>query len=172
MAPCLHHPQGKYMLGLTYLGVFHTLLSLIAVVAGAVALIRNGAIGTRTGLGQIYVWATVLTCLTGFGIFQHGGFGKPHTLGIITLIVIAIAYAAERKWLFSYAARYVATIGYSLTFFFHVIPGFTETSTRLPAGRPLASGPDDPNLQMAIGAAFVVFLIGAFFQFRRLRAGR
>ena len=160
------------MLGLTHLGVVHTLISLIAVVAGAAALIRYRAIGTRTRLGQIYVWATVLTCLTGFGIFQHGGFGKPHILGIITLVVIALAYAAERKWLFANAARYVATIGYSLTFFFHVIPGFTETSTRLPTGHPLASSPDDPNLQMAIGAAFVVFLIGAFFQFRRLRAGR
>jgi hypothetical protein len=37
----------------------------------------------------VYIWTTVLTCLTGFGIFQHGGFGKPHALGVITLLVLA-----------------------------------------------------------------------------------
>ncbi len=35
---------------------------------------------------------TILTCVTGFGIFQHGGFGKAHMLGIITLVVLAIAW--------------------------------------------------------------------------------
>jgi uncharacterized membrane protein len=160
------------MFGLTPLGIVHTVISLIAVVAGAAALIRYGAIGTRTRLGRIFVWTTVLTCLTGFGIFQHGGFGKPHILAIITLVVLAVAYAAERGWLFGLGARYVAMIGYSLAFFFHMIPGFTETSTRLPAGRPLASGPDDPHLQMAIAAAFAVFLIGVFFQYRRLKTRR
>ena len=160
------------MFGLTQLGIVHTIISLIAVIAGVGALLRYGSIGTKTRLGQVFVWATVLTCLTGFGIFQHGGFGKPHTLAIITLVVLAVAAAAERGWLFGLSARYVATIGYSLAFFFHVIPGFTETSTRLPAGRPLASGPDDPHLQMAIAAAFVVFLIGVFFQYRRLKSRR
>jgi uncharacterized membrane protein len=160
------------MFGLTPLGIVHTILSLLAVVAGAGALLRYGAIGMRTRLGRIFVWTTALTCLTGFGIFQHGGFGKPHTLAIITLVVLAVAAAAERGWLFGLSARYVATIGYSLAFFFHVIPGFTETSTRLPAGRPLASGPDDPHLQAAIAAAFVVFLIGAFLQYRRLKTRR
>jgi len=35
--------------------------------------------------------ATAITSPTGFGIFQHGGFGKPHVLGIVTLLVLAIA---------------------------------------------------------------------------------
>jgi hypothetical protein len=54
--------------------------------------------------------------------------------------------------------------------FFHMIPGFTETSRRLPAGHPLALSPDTPELQAAIGGAFLVFLIGAVLQVRRLRA--
>ncbi|TMH72537.1 MAG: hypothetical protein E6H51_11540, partial [Betaproteobacteria bacterium] len=82
------------MFGLTPLGVIHTAISLIAVAAGLIALIRDKEISPRNMLGKTYVIATVITCLTGFGIFQHGGFGKPHTLGIITLIVLAVAYVA------------------------------------------------------------------------------
>ena len=45
----------------------------------------------------------------------------------------------------------------------------SETSTRLPVGAPLASGPDDPGLQAAVGIAFLVFLAGAALQVRDLR---
>src|SRR5687768_7085676 len=71
--------QGADMLGLTPLGTIHTAISLIALFAGAVALWRSRQISTRGSLaGQIFVGGTILSCLTGFGIFQHGGFGNPH----------------------------------------------------------------------------------------------
>jgi uncharacterized membrane protein len=158
------------MLGLTQLGVVHTAISIVAVVAGAIALVRDGAITLRNAVGKVYVAATILTCLTGFGIFQHGGFGKPHALGVITLIVIGIAMSAEQYGWFGRAARYVATIGYSATFLFNLIPGITETSTRLPPGAPLAANPDVQGLQIASGILFILFLIVAYLQARRLRA--
>ena len=74
------------MFGLTRLGVIHTLISLVAAAAGLIALLRDKLISPRNRTGMVYIVATVLTCLTGFGIFQHGGFGKPHILGIITLV--------------------------------------------------------------------------------------
>ena len=62
-------------------------------------------------------------------------------------------------------------IGLSLTVFFHWIPGVTESSSRLPPAAPLTTGPDDPRVQAAVGVGFVLFLIGAVWQFRRMRAG-
>jgi len=157
------------MFGLTDLGIVHTLISLVALVSGAVALIRDHEISPRQRLGRLYIWTTVLTCLTAFGIFQHGGFGKPHALGVITLIVLAIAWLAGRG-LFGRLAAYVETVSYSLTFFFHIVPALTETFTRLPAGAPVFSGPDDPTLQKLLGLCFLIFLVGATLQVRRLRA--
>ncbi len=107
----------------------------------------------------------------GFFIFHHGSFGKPHVLGIITLIVISIAWLDETRSAFGAASRFVATLGYSLTLSFHVIPAFTDFSTRVPPVHPLVAGPDAQRLQMAIGAAFVVFLIRPTLQFRGLRKG-
>ena len=158
------------MFGLTQLGVVHTLISLVAVVAGAILLVRDGAIGSRTSLGKTYVWTTVLTCLTGLGIFQHGGFGKPHVLAIITLVVLGIAALAGRSRVFGRASPYVETVGYSATFLFHMIPAITETATRLPLGAPLLKSSEAPELQTATGVLLVLFLIGAGVQIARLRS--
>jgi uncharacterized membrane protein len=157
------------MLGLTPLGTFHTAISLIAVVAGIIGFVRDKEISPRNWVGKLYVLTTVISCLTGFGIFQHGGFGKPHVLGIITLVVLVVAAVAGASKLFGDASRYVETVGYSATFFFHMIPGVTETATRLPLGAPLATNADAPALQAVIGVLFLAFLIGATLQVRRLR---
>lgn len=156
------------MLGLSPLGAVHTAISLVAVAAGLLAFFRDKGINPGNTLGRVYIWTTVLTCLTGFGIFAHGGFGKPHALGVITLLVLVLAHKAARGALFGRAAAAVATVGYSLTFFFHMIPALTETGTRLPRAQPLFDSPENETLKMVIGVLFVVFLIGATLQVRRL----
>ena len=90
----------------------------------------------------------------------------------LTLIVLGIAAAAEHKHAFGSASRYVATLGYSLTFFFHMIPTLTEGATRLPVDKPLAASPDDPTLHMAIGIVFLLYLVGTALQARRLATPR
>jgi uncharacterized membrane protein len=157
-------------MALTPLGVVHTIISLIAVGAAIVALARDGRLAFGNRVGRVYVIATVLTCVTGLPIFQHGGFGPPHALALLTLAVLAIVAVAAKTPLFGAWSRYVEVLGLSLTVFFHWVPAVTETSSRLPAGAPLTTGPDDPRVQAAVGAGFVVFLVGAFLQWRRLRA--
>ena len=157
------------MLGLTTLGIVHTAISLVAVAAGMIAFIRDKEITGRNRLGQIYIWTTVITCLTGFPIMQHGGFGAPHATGIITLLTLVLAWQAGRgKW-FGRASRHVEVVSYSATFLFHMIPAFVETSTRLPVGAPLVTDRDGREVQIATGILFLLFLIGAAFQVRRLR---
>jgi uncharacterized membrane protein len=158
--------------GLTQLGVVHTIISVIAVVAGAVAFLRYGRISLANRIGQVYVITTILTCLTAFGIFQHGGFGKPHMLAIITLVVLGIAALAGRTTLFGRASAYVETISYTATFLFHMVPAITETSTRLPYGHPLLPNADAPELKTATGVLLLLFLIGVAWQVKQLRAAR
>lgn len=160
------------LLGLTSLGVVHTAISLVAVGAGLYALLRDKAIRPETSVGRLYVVTTVLTCLTGFPIFQHGTFGPPHILGVITLVVLGVAAVAGRTQLFGRLSVYVETVSYSSTFFFHMIPGINETGTRLPRGAPLFSGPEDPLLQKVLGAVFLVYLVGGTWQVLQLRASR
>ena len=148
--------------GLTYLGVIHTLISLVAVAAALIAFVRHKNIDPASTLGKVYIWTTVLTCLTGFGIYQHGGFGKPNALGVITLVVLALAWRIK--------SPKVAIVSYSLTFLFHMIPAVTETTTRLPLGAPLLANAEAPELKAITGVLFLLFLIGVTLQLRRLKA--
>lgn len=144
----------------------------MAVIAGIIALARHGEIGTTTRPGWTYVVLTAATSVTGLFIFRHGGFGPPHVLSILTLVVLAIAWLAERRGKAAGLSRYVAVLGYSLTLFFHLIPGLTETGTRLPLGDPAFSGPEDPTLKALVGAGFVAYLVGATVQALRIRRSR
>ena len=156
------------MLGITPFGMFHTILGLIAVVLGFIALLRFGRIGMTTRTGRGYVWFTVATCITGFFIFHRGGFGKPHILGIVTLVTLAIAWAAERRA--APSGGYLGPLLFTLSLFFHFIPGYTETLSRVPLDAPYVTGPDDPKLLRLVGGTFVVFLVGMAVQALRLRA--
>ncbi len=155
------------MSGLTSLGIIHTAISLVALGAAVAAFIRHGKITPETHTGKLYILTTVLTCLTGFGIFQHGGFGAPHALGIITLVVLFLAWKGNSGW-FGRFSRQAETVGYSATFFFHMIPAVTETSTRLPAAAPLVADRDGPELQAAAGVMFLIFLLGSALQIRAM----
>ena len=157
------------MFGLTSLGVIHTAISLVAVIAAVIAFARSGLIDPATAAGKTYVIATILTCVTGFGIFAHGGFGKPHVLGILTLLVLGVAWLARSDRVFGRSSAAVEVVSFSLTFFFHMIPGITETTTRLPLGSPLFASPEAPELKAITGGVFLLFLIGATFQVRRLK---
>ena len=73
----------------------------------------------------------VLVCLTGFGIFQHGGFGKEHALGIVTLLVLALAVYAERSQLSGRWTAYVCTVTGVLGLLFLIGAGLQVILLRL-----------------------------------------
>jgi len=155
---------------LTPLGLLHTILSVIVVVAAIAALIRDKEISPQSGIGQIYIWTLVLTCLTGLPIFRHGGIQPPHVLGVLILATLAVAAIAGRTQLFGRFAPYVRTVAYSATVFFLSISTVTETLTRLPPSDPVVASPDAPIFKMLYLALLILFLLGIAMQIRKLRA--
>lgn len=157
------------MLGMTPFGLVHTLISLVAVIAGVVSFFRDGRISSRNALGKTYVAFTIASCVTALFIFHHGGFGPPHVVAVLTLVVLAIAAIARGSAVFGRGARYVETLSYSATFLFHMIPAVTETTTRLPPGAPLIASPDSPTLKAIYLVLLAAFLVGAVVQSLQLR---
>lgn len=150
------------MLGLTNLGVVHTAISLVAVVTGFQSIVRRREITAKDRVGQVYLVATVLTAVTGLGIFQHGGFGPPHVLSILTLAAVA-------GGLWFGGSRRLQAFFFTTTLFFHMIPGFTETLTRLPAGHPVFASQEDPGLKPIQITLAVLYVIGLTIQLRWLK---
>lgn len=156
------------MLGITPFGMFHTVVSLVSLFAGLYSLLRFGEIRYARGSGKTYVLFTIVACVTGLFIFRHGGFNEAHVLSIVTLIVLAIAWKADRGAADRGGRRTIAALAYTLTVFFHFIPGFNETLVRIPVGAPFIEGPRDPKLMALVGGTFIVFAIFGAVQARRL----
>jgi uncharacterized membrane protein len=165
-------PREKMMLdtyNLTQLGAVHTAISLLAVLAGVVALFRYGRITTATQAGLWFVLLTAATCITGLFIFRHGGFGPPHGLSVITLLLLAVTWVVERKAANWKPAAYIVVLGNSLALFFHLLPALNEGGTRWPLGNPAFTGPTDPKLQAWLAAGFAAYVVGAGIQALRIR---
>lgn len=160
------------MLGITPFGLFHTAISLVSLGLGLYFLFARRDIRWRSGVGKWYVAWTVATCVTGLFIFRHGGFGPPHALSLLTIAALGVGIIAEREASPGSLRDCIAALAFSLTVFFHFIPGFNETLVRVPVGDPFIAGPDDPKLLALVGATFAVFLVIAALQVRRLRRHR
>jgi uncharacterized membrane protein len=156
-------------MNLTPLGIVHTLLSLVAVVAALVALVRDGGIAPRSGVGRVYIWSLVATCVTGLPIFRHGTIGPPHISGVLTLAAFAVAFIAP-KGVFGRASARIETISYWATLLLLGIATVTETLTRLPPSAPLVASPDAGVLKVLYLGLLVLFVIGVTRQLRRLPA--
>jgi hypothetical protein len=153
---------------LSALGMVHTAISVVALLGGIVALVRYRELSLRNLEGRIYLVGTLLTAVTAFGIFAHGHPTAGHYLAALTIVALIVGYVASRGT-FGKASRSVQAASYTLTFLFQLIPGFTETLTRLPVGAPLMSSPEAPFFQKLNPALFVAYLIAVFFQIRYLR---
>ena len=160
------------MFGLTPLGAFHTVTSMVAIVAGAWALARDKQVVPLNRLGQLYLAATTITAATALMIFEHGGFRIGHSFAVLTLLVVAVGTLAATTSLFGRASRYVQAAFYSSTMLIHLITGSAETLTRLPPGAPLVTAANAHVFKYIIGALVLLFLIGLAFQLRWLRMSR
>lgn len=157
------------MAALTSLGIVHTAISVVALAAGLVAVVRDHGIRPDNRVGQTFLWGTLASAVTGLFIYQHGGFGKPHVLSITTIVFLVVGAIAYRTTAFGAASRYVQAVLWSMCVFFHFIPGFTETGTRLPSAKPWFTSPEDPLLLKIVGGVFVIYAILQVLELRALR---
>lgn len=157
------------LLNISAFGALHTVIALIGVFAGFTALIVHRQLLLSSRAGRIFFWFTIGAAVTGLFIFRRGSFGPPHVLSVLTLVVLALAWFAERRRGFGRASVYAAVLLNLTALFFHFIPAFVESLTRLPLGAPYAASPEDPALFGPIGTAFLAYLIGAVWQALRVR---
>lgn len=155
---------------LSVLGIVHTAISLVPVVAGLYSFAKYRSIQPATRSGKVYLGGLLLAVLTAFGLSSTDGFNPGHALGILALLAVSGSLLIPRLSFLGWARPYLATFGLSFSFFLTLVPGINETLTRLPAGQPLASGPEHPLVQGTLLAWVVIFLAGFVFQAWTLRA--
>lgn len=154
------------------LGAVHTIVSLVTVGAGLYSFARYRRIESTTQSAKIYVAGMVVSVFTSFGLSSTGGFNVGHALGILALLATLGGLLAARTKAVTPARLYLSQFAFTFSFFLLLVPGINETLTRLPAGHPLANGPDSPIVRGSLAAWLGVFVLGAMLQFVWLRSYR
>ena len=156
-------------MALSNLGIFHTLIGIIAIVAAIVSCIRYGKINLEQPTGKIYFYATVITALTALGISKHGGFNPGHILSLLILLLVVIAFLLSTKRKGNNKARYAENFLLSFSFFLSMLPTVNETLTRIPLGHPWAKDITDPVITRTLLVLLLLFVVGSVYQFLQQR---
>lgn len=154
-------------MGLSNLGIFHTVIGVIAIVAAVIGFIRNGKIDLSKLTGQIYFYCTLVASLTALGLSRLGGFNPGHIFALFIVILILVAYFLYAKKQLSKRASFYENFLLSFSFFLSLIPTVNETFTRVPLGHPLAKGPADPLIGQTLLLLLILFIIGSVYQFKQ-----
>ena len=154
---------------LSVLGIIHTAISILAIVAAVVALIKHGKITPATASGLSYIWLTVATCVTALPIMKTGHPTPGHYLAIIILFLLLVAVYVDKIPGVKKFADYVQVILISTTLFLSMIPTTVETLTRVPISHPIASSPADPKIQLGLMVFATIYLFGVTYQLLKLR---
>ncbi len=156
-------------MGLSGLGIFHTIIGVAAIVAALADFIRYGKINLNAVSGKIYFYGTIITSVTSFGLSKHGGFNPGHVFSIFIILLVMAAYFLNSKKKNSPRARYFENVWLSFSFFLSLVPTVNETFTRVPVGHPLAKDITDPIISNTLLVLLVLFIAGSIYQFRKQR---
>jgi hypothetical protein len=147
----------------------HVLISLVGIASGLIVLerfFRNRTLGVSN---LVFLITTILTSVTGF-LFPFKTFGSPaHIVGIISLVILAIAlfalYAGNLvgPWRWIYVST--AMVALYLNVFVAVVQSFLKIG-RLHALAPTGSEPPFAITQGVVLLLFVAMGVVALMRFR------
>lgn len=154
---------------LTMTGWAHTLFSLISLAAGLNLLLREGEIRADRQLGKLFLGATAITALTALAIHQRTTFGPGHVLAVLALGAIGFGLVVGRGAAAGSWRHVLSALAFSFTLLCQLIPGSAETLTRFPAGNPVVSDFNAPELQKVFLGLVLGFALLALCQTVMLR---
>ena len=154
---------------ITLLGWIHTVIAIVALLAGFYTLAIYKVITPTQKSGQLYLVCTLIAAATALMIYKHGGFGPAHALAVLTLLALAGGFLVTKISALKNIAPYFQAFCFSGTLLFHMIPAITDGLLRLPAGDPVLTDPEDLVLKMFYLLFLGIFLLGYAMQFLWLR---
>ena len=150
---------------ITLLGWIHTIIAIIALLAGFYTLAVYKVITPAQRTGQVYLLCTLIAAVTALMIYKHGGFGPAHALAVLTILALIAGFFVTKIKMFSAIADYFQAFSFSATLLFHMIPAITDGLLRLPVADPILTNPEDPLLKKFYLGFVVIFVVGYICQF-------
>jgi hypothetical protein len=151
----------------------HTIISLIAIVAGFIVMFGMLSSKRPGGLAAIFLLLTILTSATGFLIppLVSDKLLPSHIIGALSLVLLLIACIALYAMKLSGAWRWIYAVTALLALYFNVFVLVIQSFLKIPALTAIAPGnpPSGPVFAVVQGVVlvfFVLMIIGAIRRFR------
>jgi hypothetical protein len=146
----------------------HVVLSLVGIGSGLVVMFCLLTGKDRSGWTLLFLATTVATSVTGFGFpFDH--LLPSHKVGIISLVVLAVAIVARYALHLAGAWRPVYVVCAAVALYLNVFVGVVQAFQKVPALTKLAPKQTEPPFvvtQLVVLVLFIVLTIAAAKRFR------
>src|SRR6201994_1353025 len=153
--------------------LLHVIVSLIGIVAGLIVMFGMLGSNRLPGMTALFLFTTILTSATGF-LFPFTQLLPSHMIGILSLVLLAIACFALYGMKLAGAWRPVYIVTAMISLYFNVFVLIIQSFLKIPALAALApavppappSGPVFGVVQGLVLVFFVVVIIGAWPRFK------
>jgi len=145
---------------MSVLGVYtavHVAISLVAIASGFVSLFGMIAGKRLDRWTAFFLATTVATSVTGFGFPIHG-FTPGLAIGILSLVVLAVALYARYARRLAGAWRRVYAVGATVALYFNFFVLIVQFFQKVPALKALAPTQSEPPFAIAQGVALAAFI--------------
>ena len=123
--------------------ILHVIISLIAIVAGFIAM--GGMLGSKMSSGwtALFLLMTVLTSVTGF-LFPIHGFTPALGVGALSLVLLVIALVALYSFHLAGSWRWIYIVTATIALYFNVFVRVIQSFLKVPALNALAPNGNEP----------------------------
>ena len=135
----------------------HVVLSLVGIFAGLVVVFGMLGSNKLEGWTAIFLATTVLTSVTGF-FFPFDKILPSHIVGIISLVVLAIAILALYALHLAGPWRWIYVMSAVLALYLNVFVGVVQAFQKLPFLASLAPTQSEPPFLIAQAVVLVIFV--------------
>ena len=138
--------------------LLHVLISLVGIFSGFVAV--AGMIGNRPlpSWTWVFLLTTAATSVTGF-LFPVHHFMPSHGVGILSLLVLAVAIPARYTFKLSGGWRRTYAVTAVIALYFNVFVLVVQAFLKVPALHALAPNGNEPPFAAAQGAVLVLLIV-------------
>lgn len=148
----------------------HVIISLIAIVSGFIVLFGLFGSHRLPGMTALFLLTTILTSVTGF-LFPFEKLLPSHMVGIVSLIVLAIACFALYVMKLSGPWRWIYTLTAMIALYLNVFVLVIQSFLKIGPLHALAPSvpPSEPPFAVVQGVVLVFFVIAIIGAVRRFR---
>ena len=135
----------------------HVVISLIGIVAGLVVAFGMFSSKRMPGWTVVFLVTTILTSATGF-LFPFTKLLPSHIVGIISLVVLALALLALYVYHAAGSWRWIYVTSALLALYFNVFVLVVQAFQKIPTLKQLAPNQTEPAFVVAQGLVLVIVI--------------